>query len=406
MTGDPNSAFPTFCHISEYGAPGYRELHTLLAISQPLNLWAPSSVLIRHASCIPAKDFIRYVEEGVIRIQARERWLTDRAHRQTHPWEEARWDNQIDNALRDILRIDERLPERERRVLAAPPENGLELATERLESDPGQIAYWNRAYNGRRADRRIPEGTFATVQRYADGGPFAIAKWILRDAYNHGAAFALSGARAPLLLNAADRHFVRMITHARTTESADARPPAPTTPSRDRAAALAEQLLEVLRCLDIHAGPRSLDAFLTGPGRRELVQWISETCDQYQYHPRRVLDGLVIRELHRVLEPSRFKSPIRELRERPVATIFGTLALATGALSYILSPGDPLNAVGLAAGAFPLGTGLVKQMGWVPSTYDGPQWPFLYAYSSRATKSKMTKMAYALSVNRGGEDRQ
>ena len=32
--------FPTFCHIGEYDEAGYRMLHRMLAMSQPLILWA------------------------------------------------------------------------------------------------------------------------------------------------------------------------------------------------------------------------------------------------------------------------------------------------------------------------------------------------------------------------------
>ncbi|MYV52569.1 hypothetical protein [Streptomyces sp. SID3212] len=399
MTGVAGSVFPTFCHISEYGEPGYRSLHSLLALSQPLNLWAPSSVLIRHASQIPARHFVRYVEQGLIRVQAREPWLTDRAHRDRHPWEAARWDDEIDAALLSILRSDEGLPESERRVLAAPPERGAELAAERLALDPGQVAYWYGAYQGAGAARRIPEGTREAAGLHTDGAPFEVARLILRDAYNHGAAFELSGARAPLLLSRADRRFVRLITRAGTADGASV--PAPTAPSEVLAAELAVQLLDVLRLLDVQAGPRDLDTFLRGQGRQELVRWIGEMCERYRHHPRRELDGLIIRELRRVVGTARFSDPLGELRERPVATAVGSIALAAGAVDFVLAPGNALGIAGMAAGAYQLGSGLARQMGWAPSAFEGPQWPFLYAYSSKAKRSRLAKMVYALSRHPG-----
>jgi hypothetical protein len=399
VTGAADQAFPTFCHISEYGTPGYQSLHSLIALSRPLNLWAPSSVLVRHASRVPARHFVRYVEQGFIRVQAREPWLTDRAHRDGHPWEDARWDEEIDGALLSILRNDERLPESERRVLAAPPPRGEEWAAERLASDPGQVEYWYGAYRGPRAAHRIPEGTLQAARRYADSGPFDIAKHILSVAYNHGAAFELSGARAPLLLGRADRSFVRLITRAPTADGAAAR--ATTTPSRDLAAELAAQLLEVLRLLDVNAGPRDLDTFLRGRGREELVRWIGDMCERYRHHPRRELDGLVVRELRRALVRTRFRSPVSELRERPMAAAVGSIALAAGAVDFVLAPGNAMGIAGMAAGAYQLGSGLARQMGWAPTPFDGPQWPFLYAYSSKAKKSQLTKIAYALSRHPG-----
>ncbi|MDH6589378.1 hypothetical protein M2161_008484 [Streptomyces sp. SAI-133] len=397
--GTAGSVFPTFCHISEYGEPGYQSLHSLLALSQPLNLWAPSSVLIRHATQIPAKSFVRYVDQGFIRIQAREPWLTDRAHRDGHPWDYARWDDEIDGALLSILRNDEGLPESERRVLAAPPERGEELAAERLARDPGQVAYWYGAYRGAGAARRIPEGTLDTARLYTDGTPFNVAKLILRVAYNHGAAFELSGAKAPLLLSQADRRFVRLITRARTADGVPV--PAPTAPSRNLASELAIQLLDVLRLLDVHAGPRDLDTFLRGRGRQELVQWIADVCERYRHHPRRELDGLIIRELRHTVSRDRFRSPLSELRERPMATAVGSIALAAGAVDFVLAPGNAMGIAGMAAGAYQLVSGLARQMGWAPTAFDGPQWPFLYAYSSKAKRSQVAKMAYALSRHPG-----
>jgi hypothetical protein len=397
--GAAGSVFSTFCHISEYGRQGYQSLHSLIALSQPLNLWAPSSVLVRHASRIPARHFVRYVEQGFIRVQAREPWLTDRAHRDGHRWEGACWDHEIDGALLSILRNDERLPESERRVLAAPPERGEELAAERLASDPGQVEYWYRAYRSAHVARRIPEGTLEAARRCAQGGPVDVAKLILGVAYNHGAAFELSGAEAPLLLSQADRRFVRLITRAPTADAAAVR--AATAPSRDLAAELAVQLLDVLRLLDVHAGPRDLDTFLRGRGRQELVRWIGDMCERYRHHPRRELDGLVIRELRRAVGRARFRSPVSELRERPMAAAVGSIALAAGAVDFVLAPGDAMGIAGLAAGAYQLGSGLARQMGWAPTPFDGPQWPFLYSYSSKAKRSQLAKLAYALSRHPG-----
>ena len=80
MTTD--AAFPTFCHISEYNEAGYRLLHRMLAMSQPLILWAPTSAGLEHEQCrIPPPKFIRYVEEGRIRVFGREPWLTSRVFR-------------------------------------------------------------------------------------------------------------------------------------------------------------------------------------------------------------------------------------------------------------------------------------------------------------------------------------
>jgi hypothetical protein len=80
------NVFPIFCHISEYREAGYQALHRMLAISQPLNLWAPSSAYSHSPVCkLPPKDFVRYVDDGLIRVFGREECLLDPEHRARHP---------------------------------------------------------------------------------------------------------------------------------------------------------------------------------------------------------------------------------------------------------------------------------------------------------------------------------
>jgi hypothetical protein len=391
----PSFEFPTFCHISEYGENGYGDLHRLLAISQPLNLWAPSSVLIKQVSSISERDFIRYVDKRFIRVIARHEWLTDPGFRNAHPWPGARWVKKIDDALLDILRDDECVEEGQRRVLVAPPERGLDLAEEFLENNPDQVAYWNRASRSR--IRKLPEGVLETAQKRAGGVPREVAKWILRDAYNHGAALALSRAETPLFLSGEHKRFVQLISAAQP--SSGAQPPAPAPPSSRLTQELSNQLLDVLRHLDVHAGPRDLDRFLLGAGRQGLVEWMGDMCALYRDHNPRALDSAVIRQLRGKISGGRLSRPIGDLRAHPASTVMGAVGLAQAAVDTIVSPGSSWGMVGLAAAVYPVGHGLMRQMGWVPSTFTGPQWPFLYAYSSPATKRRMAKMSYALSVH-------
>ncbi|MFG2817443.1 hypothetical protein [Streptomyces sp. NPDC048410] len=403
MTESPGAIFPTFCHISDYGERGYQDLHHLVALSQPLNLWAPSSVLIRQFSRITPKEFIRYVDQGFIRVIARDEWLRDQRFRDAHPWPHASWDAEIDDALRSIMRNDEAQEESVRRVLSAPPAEGEAAAVRSLTLDPRQVAYWNKAFRSKDAERKIPVGILTAARRQADGGEFEIAKMILRAGYNHGAAFDLSGATLPLFLSPSDPRFIRLINHAPAAgEGPGGRPPASTAePSQQRMAELAGQLIQVLHHLDIHAGPRSLDAFIAGEGRQELVAWINAVCEQYRYHPSRDIDGLVIRELREQLGRARLRGPLGRLSARgSLPTVVGVVDLVATAADFVHSPGQSLNTVGMAAGVFSVGNGLAQQMGWLPSTFDGPQWPFLYAYSSRAKKSRLRRMIYALSMYR------
>jgi len=159
VSDDVSAVLPTFCHISELGPLGYGNLHRMLAMSRPLNLWAPSSVLLRDPGCkVTPEDFIRYVRNGSIRIVARKKWLTESRKRDKHPWTGARWDPYVDGEIRSILEEDEAQgqPRAQRRVVAAGPEQGWSRAQEYVENNPDAARDWEAVL--RLDDSLIPPG--------------------------------------------------------------------------------------------------------------------------------------------------------------------------------------------------------------------------------------------------------
>lgn len=387
-----DAEFATFCHISEYGEAGYRNLHRLLAFSAPLNLWAPSSLLIRHASRMSPAGFVRYVDKGMIRIHARAEWITDRAKRDGHPWEGAAWDPEIDGALRDIARQDEGEPVSAQRVVIAAPEEGKRLAADYLRANPGQVKRWHRIFSSATAHTKLPAGTRESAERSRDGGPDAVALAILRDAFNHGLAIRGTGSDVPLLLSAADRQFLKLLEESW----------APARPQPKRAepmmfSELAGQLVEVLRHLDIHRGPRDLDSFMKGKGRRYLVAWLRDVCLRYRELDPRHVDGIIIRELRSQLDRGTFSRPVRDALTHPVTTSGGVVGFVLAAAECVHNPGNELALTGMAAAAVGVAGGLAKQFGITPSSYDGPQWPFLYAYRSPARARQLRTLRHVMS---------
>jgi hypothetical protein len=210
--------FPTFCHIGEYDEDGYQKLHRMLAMSQPLILWAPTSSQLEHEKCrIPPRAFLEYVEEGRIRVMARKKWLTDPTFRDhlafkaDRPYPGARWDKNFDGELKRICEQDASYPAEQRHVLVAPEENGWEWAEKYLESNPEQITRWSRVARGKKPEAKVPTGTLQAAFRYAGDDPAKFAQAVLRDAYNHGDAIKLSGADVPFLLSATDRRFLDIL---------------------------------------------------------------------------------------------------------------------------------------------------------------------------------------------------
>ena len=406
-------AFPTFCHIGEYNDYGYHILHRMLAVSQPLILWAPTSPLLESGQCrISPKNFLRHVHERRIRVFAREQWLTSPRFRDGYAFPEARWTEGFDGALKKMCEDDASRPIEERRVVAAPPEGGWQWAEEYLAEHPNQVAKWNRMARSKNAPSNIPAGTLQAAFRYADDDPFRLAQAILRDAYNHGQAIRLSGAQAPFWLSPTDRAFAtvlrdtalsgqRSADQGRSGRSRTVQAAPMESPSADETSAeSASQLLNILRLLDIGAPSlhrsKDLDEFLRSDGRQEMVAWLSRICSQLKTTEAGNLDRAVISALRAELDRSEFSKPMREMIRHPAATSVGAVGLVTTVLGAAIDPGGPLSIAGLFASAFSIAQGLFSSLGYIPADYTGPQWPFLYAYGSPATKRNMTRLLNVL----------
>jgi hypothetical protein len=388
---ESEATFPTFCHISEYGEAGYRNLHRMLAFSAPLNLWAPSSVLVRNASHVEPKRFVGYVEKGLIRIHGREDWLTSQEFRDRQLWPNAAWDREIDDALDAIRRDDQHEPQQARRVVVAPPEEGKGLAIEYLERFPAQIDRWNRIFNSSTAPFKLPIGTREKADRQRAKGPLAVAIAILRDAYNHGHAIRSCGAEAPLFLSSADRQFLKLLEDSWAPRTFGMKP----TQQPSLSAELGGQMVEVLRHLD-YRGKQNLDRFLKGRGHRLLVSWLSDICKRYRYANPRTVDGLVIMELSAQLAGATFTRPLQNVLAQPIISTAGLVGLVLTATAFVQEPTNAIATTGMAVSIVQVAGGVAKQFGIAPSSYDGPQWPFLYAYRRRAQPRQVENLRHVL----------
>jgi hypothetical protein len=408
--------FPTFCHIGEYDKDGYEKLHRMLAMSQPLILWAPTSSQLEDEKCrIPPRAFLDYVEEGRIRVMAREKWLTepefrDRlAFKADRPYPAARWDKNFDGELKRICEQHASRPEEERHVLASPKEGGWEWAEKYLESKPEQIARWRRIARSEKPEDKVPAGTLQAAFRYAGDDPAKFAQAILRDAYNHGDAIKQSGADVPFLLSATDRRFLDILGETADPErrsanqSKDRRaraglaaPSAAHPPIDETSAELARQLLDLLKVFDIGAPAarrsRNLARFLHGDGHRQLVGWLSQLCGYLKQVDAGNLDNAVVVALQADLRGAELPKPLRDMIRHPVAASAGAIALATTVMSYIVDPTGALATTGLLAAAVQGSGGMFRDLGYIPASFAGPQWPFLYTYGSQARKQQIANM--------------
>jgi hypothetical protein len=393
----PPVRFATFCHISELGAPGYRELHRMVAASRPLTLWAPSSALLKDPECrITPEQFVEHVENGHIRIVARRKWLIDREARDTHPWAGARWDPAVDGAIRSIMEEDLGVAERSlRRVVAAEDEQGWQFAEEAVELDPEGTRAWEALLASDEAEQVIPPGTLETARRHGGDDLRLQVVAILRDAFNHGNAVRESDAEIPFLMRRTDRAFVHRIA-AMPDPALTAQVPRP-TPSTDNGAVavdLAEvtgQLLDVLRSLETRR--TDVARFVGSPGHAALVAWVAAVCERIRSGGVGAANVDVARELAAQLAQGDFPGlSLSELGRRWTAG--ESLAAAVGTLDLWItvgpfatgSPGFN-DVLGLLTAAFPVGRGLCRRVGLIPGHFDGEQWPFLYAGRSATRRS-------------------
>ena len=380
-------------------------------MSQP-TLWAPSSYMLKSdASALTPKAFLDYLQRGEIRIFGRYEWLCEPGSRKESQWEGSAWDRNIDAEIKRICEEDENKIKSARRVVIVPAENGYKFADDYLDQHPDEITRWERIIKSKRR-YAIPSGSREAALQKMDDGPREAARRILRDAYNHGQAIAYSEADAPLLVQRMHRDFLRIL--------ADAPPFEDTRSSHDNISRLlansgqridwnsgiiADELLAILAEFDIASRSRtdvdSLDSFIGGQGRKDLMRWLSQICVALrEIQPKALnkqLDGLLTKQLRQEINDGNFPTFWAQLKERKSD---GALAAASLVLDALVFAIDPLGAIGLAPLAlsvFAVGK-LVRQMGYAPDGFTGPHWPFLYTYGQRPTPEQVDQLRYVLNV--------
>lgn len=387
-----DSLLPTFCHISDFGEYGYRRLHRMIAISRPLILWSPSSVMLRSTDCrVKPKDFLELVEMGAIQIAGREPWLTDKSFRNNHYWgEPARWDDEIDGEIKRIYDQDRYGGDRDRpRVVVAPEALGKDWAAKFLDKHPKQVDFWAGLLTEDRSAERIPAGTLNTIGK-ARWEPREAVAYLLGSAYNHGHAAAAVGAEMDFLLKPADAEFMEVMSQARIDGAADRPAVAPRPAPPQTAQILAEQLIHILGRFDDVRGRGGLLRFVRGDGHGELVSWFKTLSDLVKVTDRRELDGVLLHHLQAELRKGRHRG-LASMIDSPVAAAAGVTGAAISGVQAVQDP-DPVNLLGVAVSAFAIGSGLCQRLGWVSGSFTGVQWPYLYTYGRPGNRARQGRL--------------
>jgi hypothetical protein len=393
--------FPTFCHIDQYGDAGYNSIPQMLAMSRPLNLWAPTGIrFFMPGSRVTAKEFVTYVEDGYVRVLGREPWLLDSTFRKPRRWPESEWFAEFDGPIKQICEEDQHRPPGERRVLACPPETGWDWADEYLATRSEELGRWSRLSKLRSGHTLIPSQIRDRALAHGED-TYLAARQILRDAHNHGQALADSGAEVPFLLSATDVKYLNVIATTPDasnvvptfTRSALGNPAKPLT-------AITAQLIELLQVLDIHAPSnrdgRRLSKFVRGDGHKLLVSWIANVCRLMRDINPSTIDGTILTLLRDDLGRAEMTGPINELIRRKDEGAVGLVGIVSMIAGLMTDPIGVATIAGVLAQVYPVGKGLSRQLGFAPANFTGEQWPFLYTYSRRANRKSLKRMRHLL----------
>ena len=373
------AVFPTFCHISEFGDRAYNRLDTMISLSFPLTLWAPSWNFIEaHANeQVSASVVCKLVEKGLIRIAGREFWINNRKRRQERAkeWEGAQWTTYDERIQSIAVEDQDTRPEQARRVQIVADEDGYPRADEFLSNRPEAIESISRLIR----NKKIPQGTQERIEREGLTG-FQAAREVLRDARNHGRAIGDTGARVPFLSLDYGR-FVGLINEIDE--------PLVITTSERRVRSIRELAQKTLDLLDDLAsfGQPNLSTFAGSSAHYELASWMAEITEVVKDKNVSDIEQLVLESLRRDIDKNFPEIPtfdIREVHEKlenqemteVLSRIFELLACA-------VHPGDLWHLGGAIFVSLRFGYNLLISFNFVPADYAGMNWLFLYVFGRR-----------------------
>jgi hypothetical protein len=409
--------FPTFCHISDYGRDGFRNLHRMVAASSPLVVWAPSGLELddryeRDECSLNSRQFLNLVNDGHIQVVGRRWWLTEPRERNAQPRQEAHWKEGFDDVLLAMYEEDTRLGAPQRaRVRIMPPESGYDFADEQLGPINERIRN-RRLYNrvlqlyrdnkvpvgtAEKATRKAAEITHRNTKKAERQKKRVLVREILRDARNHVDAVRMSEAHVPFwsiddgqfigLLDGNDERFRQ--------EQAEVAPA-----SHHYFTDYLKQSLELLREFERVASGQGTDlrnhknlaGFLGSDGHAELIDWLKLHAERSRF-----LD---------LTDEQIRKSMLMHLREgigRDVArrNLGNILQLPVQRYLRLIQALDMLTTVGAALASrtdivnwvsFGLLLIVVVERTIIPEDYEGFRWPFFYAFGEKPNAATLKEM--------------
>lgn len=375
-----------FCHVSDYGARGYQNLHRLIATSRPLVLWAPSAFVLkeqydRGKARIDPRTLASFVESGYVQIIGRENWLTDEHFRRNHRWSGAVWTD-FDARVKSICVEDQSLPEAARRVSVVEPEDGYVWADQLIADEPQRIEeVWKLLQS-----RRVPVGTRERVARLGDPAKVTAVREVLRDTRNHSRAFELADSDIMAMSNGYSKFF-------RLLESRGSlRRPSSSGPPKER---IVDATVKLLGRLESMGPTSSLEKFVGSREHEELTEWMAIVFREAKSVKRTELEEFLRTRLGEEVEGGQVQETWLRFFGLPEARVGGSLTatgLVLAIVGFVLDPTHLLGIAGVGVGAFPMVSGICRRLGLVKPEYKGPEWPFMYAFGNRPSAQDIAKV--------------
>ncbi len=147
----------TFCHLNEFREDALAAIPSLVYVSDPLVLWAPSfsylsALYAEGITQLGPRSVLDLIEERRVVLMGREGWFWDRRYRARYgpgdyphdvaglePAELRRWSGDFDSVVSRWAKQDEHKPFGEKRVITAGRPRGREAAQALVEKDAAQV---------------------------------------------------------------------------------------------------------------------------------------------------------------------------------------------------------------------------------------------------------------------------
>jgi|GEM_PF-3384688 len=399
-----------FCHINELRAGGYANLRTLVLSCASVKLWAPSATYMQELRkkdpLLPTPDeLLAYVKGRHVQIMAREPWILGQKEREEHhkrktAWHHAwSWDDSFDGSLRQLYIEDMREGRSTTaRIRKVRPEDGWQWAQKQLSSGSIEVS---AVLECARKSSQLPAFLEKAGEQATD---YEAAQSLLRDARNHGVAFAESGADRNLG-TPGDGALLRAFSE----------PFQATGPPRDRAkpvdrdpAVLVQALEGVFERLANCKGPvtsqeeafeRTMKILSDPPELARLRNWVHTADALAATTPDALLEQMLSADLVERVGPAAVRPLLLDLLMGKTSVEKALTLLSLVILVIHVSEGLPHPEMTAAPIALRLLHGVLQVFGYVPADTKIDRW-LLYLAGIKGNWRQVDKMARALKTGR------